>query len=153
MLSRLSQILFSFFTSRFEGLITATLFSVAQQILHKGRITLFVIVCSFVFSILLTAGIIISTLEAAAQYDARGTIFFTALLTSSLMMIGFSVIALAFIFWPREAPAMIIPPQVHVHDAHPFEEILMAAITEGVQYFKDKTQHSSKTRPNEYSQA
>lgn len=153
MLSRLSEIFFSFITSRFESLITAALFSVAQQILNRGRKTLFILASCFIFSILFTAGIIISTLEAAAQYDARGSIFFTALLSSSIIMVGLSAAVLAAIFWPRRAPAIVIPTQTHTYGAHPFEEILMAAITEGVQYFKDKSQHSSKSRPNDYSRA
>lgn len=153
MFSRLSHILFSFFTTRFEGLITATIFSVAQQLLNKGRQTLFVLVSCFIFSVLLTAGIIISVLEGAAQYDARGTIYFTALFTSSLVMAGVSMIALAFIFWPRQKITLVVPSKAVNTHPHPFEEILTAAIAEGVQYFKNKTEPTSKHRSSEYSQA
>ena len=155
MFSRLSQILLTFLTSRFEGMITATLFAVAQQLLVKGKKTLFMLISCFVLAVLFTAGIIISVLEASAQYDARGSIFFTALLTSSLVMVGVSVLLLAIIFWPRERAPLVIPTHtaaVGSHASHPLEEILTAVINEGVEYLKRKAERS-KTRPAEYSQA
>lgn len=152
MFSRLSQILLTFLTSRFEGIITATLLTVAQQLLVKGKKTLFMLISSFVLAILFTAGVIISVLEASAQYDARGSIFFTALLTSSLALVGISVILLAIIFWPRERAPLIIPAQAAAQTGHPLEEILTVVISEGVEYLKAKAERA-KARPTEYSQA
>lgn len=152
MLARLTHIFLSFFTSRFEGIITTTVFSVAQQFLNKGRQTLLLLVSCFVLSILFTAGVIISTLEAAAQYDARGSIFFTALLTSSLIMVGISSVALALIFWPRQSAPLVAPEQSNALHPHPLEEILTTAIAEGVQYFKSKSEQTSRSRSTGYSQ-
>lgn len=153
MLSTLSNILLTFFTSRFERILTATLLTVAQQLLLKGKKTLFMFLSCFVLAILFTAGTIIFVLEASAQYDARGSIFFTALLTSSLIMIAVSTFFLALIFWPRQQTQVVISaPNASAHKAHPLEDILAAAIAEGIEYFKNKSE-PAKTRPAEYSQA
>lgn len=154
MLSRLGPIFLSLITNRFEGIISATLFAIAQEILKKSRQTLLIIMVSFIFSMLLTAGVIISILEAAAQYDARGTIFFTALLSGSLTLIVVSFLVLTALFWPRQ-PTATSPqtPALVGHTAHPLEEILMAVVAEGIQYFKNKSQETTKAPSSSYSQA
>jgi predicted anti-sigma-YlaC factor YlaD len=129
------------------------LITIAQQLLVKGKKTLFLLISSFILALLFTAGTIISVLEASAQYDARGSIFFTALLASSLAMVGISVLLLAVIFWPRPQAPLVVPTQTTLtHPAHPIEEILRMIIAEGVEYLKDKPERA-KARSSEYSQA
>lgn len=152
MFSRLGHVFFSLLTSRFEGVISTAMFAVAQQILRKGRQTLFLIISSFVLSVLFAAGVIISLLEASAQYDSRGVIFFTALLGSSLAMTGISMIGLMIIFWPRNSTLVEAPLRSTVA-AHPLEDILRAAMVEGVEYFKTRQQSKNRSSTREYSQA
>lgn len=142
MFSRIGQIIFSLMTSRFEGIVSATMMAVIHEFMKKGRQTLLLIMSSLLFSILLAAGIIISMLEASAQYDAKGTIFFTALLGSSLTLCGISVLGLLFIFWPRQTTIPSTAPAPH-KEPHPIEEIFMNAFNEVVHYFKDRNQQTS----------
>jgi hypothetical protein len=148
MFSRLSQIIFSYFTTRFEGLISAVIVKVLQDFVHQSRKTLLVIMTSLVLSLLLTASIIITLLEAAAQYDGRGSIYFSALLSSSLALAVLSFAGLAFIFWPHKPKAALIHLETQVQPAahNPFEEILAAVVAEGVQAFKTRRE-TRRERP------
>lgn len=155
MFARLGHVFFSLLTSRFENVINTALLAVTQEILKKGRQTLFLIISSFVLAVLFAAGVIISLLEASAQYDSRGVIFFTALLSSSLTMTAVSVIGLMIIFWPRNPTIIessLRPPTLTSHSS-PLEDILKTAMIEGFDYFKARQQAKTRSSTREYSQA
>ena len=131
------------FTRRFEGVISASMLNVLQEVANKSRKVLFFAIASFVFAVLLSAGVIITLLEASAQLDTRGILYFSALLTSGSVMIGLSLISLAFILWPRTktlipSSAFQTPPPPPKHS--PLEESLASLVNQFVSHMKEKHQ-------------
>jgi hypothetical protein len=145
MLARLGQIFSAFLTQRFEGVLSSTVLSIAQDFAKKGRQTLFFVMASFIFSLLLSAGVIMGLLEASSQFDTRGVIYFSAMLTSSLILTGVSLVALGAMFWPRSSPSIVLTQQPQSNATAPMsiEDILTVVIAEGVQYFKNKNHEKS----------
>ncbi len=144
MFLRLATILTNMFSARFEGAINTAISSGIQGLVKKGRQTLLLIMASFILSVLLSAGIIISILEASSQLDVEGITYFSSMLTWSLALSGFSLVGLLVIFWPRNSAQQIVvsaPILNHTADRpNPvgIEDLLAALVAEGINYIKDK---------------
>lgn len=144
MFLRLVTILINMFSVKFEGAVNTAISSGIQGVVKKGRQTLLLIMASFILSVLLSAGIIISILEASSQLDVEGITYFSSMLTWSLGLSGISLLGLIIIFWPRnnqpqvmiEAAAQSNPVDKGNHLV--LEELLAALMAEGIHYFKEK---------------
>ncbi|MBC7419686.1 MAG: hypothetical protein H7328_03065 [Bdellovibrio sp.] len=152
------SLIFGSFTRKFEGLISASIYTVVQQLVNKSRKALLMVVASFVFAVLLAAGIIISVLEASAQYDTRGMVYFSALLTSGTILSFISLSVLIFILWPR-SKSIISASAFQTHappprQSSPLEDTFAVLINEVMNYVKERNKPeapttSSTEKPND----
>lgn len=139
---KIIQWLLSILTSHFQGMLSSSLNIVIEDLLKKSQRALLIAMLAFIFSALLTAGILISSIEVSAQYDKYGYIFFSAILTCGLSLAIVSLLGLSFIFWPQKTDdkdknVTISPtPQTTTLD-----EMLGALAHEAALYFKQKNNH------------
>jgi len=144
MFLRLATILTNLFSVKFEGAVNAAIASGIQGVAKRGRQTLLIIMTSFILSVLLSAGIVISILEASSQIDIEGIIYFSSMLTWSLALSGFSLLGLIIIFWPRNTSTpFVVTTAAPLNPANQssqlvLEELLAALVAEGIHYFKEK---------------
>lgn len=144
MFLRLATILTNLFSEKLEGAVNTAISSGIQGVVKKGRQTLLLIMASFILSVLLSAGIIISILEASSQLDVEGITYFSSMLTWSLALSGFSLLGLIVIFWPRNTSApVVVTVAAPVNSANQtnhlvLEDLLAALVAEGIHYFKEK---------------
>ncbi len=138
----LSLILASF-TQRFEGVISSSMNNIVQELVNRSRKALLVVIASLVFALLLPAGIIISILEASAQFDTRGVVYMSALLVSGTLMWTISLAALTFILWPRSKPMtkpmFQTPPPPR---STPLEDSISSLINQAVEFLKERKEAS-----------
>ena len=158
MFSKIANILTNLVTVRFEGIMNSAISSGIQNFLQKGRQTLLVIILSFILSVLLSAGIIISLLEATSQLDIEGITYFSAMLTWSLILSALSLLGLIIIFWPKNSipSTKVIQASTTVNiteRSHSIllEELIAALITEGIQYLKEKSNERPTAHAKDYS--
>lgn len=154
MFSRLAHLFTSFLTGHFESFIQASIVNIAQDVMKKGRKTLLVVMSSFVFSVLLTAGVVIAIYEASSQYDTKGIIYFSAMLTSSLILSLVSLGVLVAIFWPRENHTQISlnnhsTAGVGLGHNSAKEDIIALVIAEGLQFLRNRNE---KAKAKDYYQ-
>lgn len=135
------NLIFGSFTTKLEGIFSMSMLSVMQQLINKSRKALLIVISSLVFALLFTAGVILTIVEASAQYDMRGVIFFSAMLTTASLLTLISLGALVLILWPRSRaiiPAASFqasqPPPRH----SPLEDSLAMVINELVKYVQEK---------------
>ncbi len=150
------NLLFGSFTRKLEGLISVSMLTVVQQLIAKSRKALLIVISSFVFAALLAAGVIIMVLEASAQYDTRGVIYFSALLTSASILSAISLAVLTFILWPRSKPiipAAAFQSQPSARPNSPLEDTLAMLLNEVVKYVKDKNKPEPEPETDKPSDA
>ena len=144
------NLLFSKVADRFEGLISTSMISVVQEVVHKSRKALLIGISTFVFGVLFAAGVLIAIIDAAKQYDSKNAVMMTAMLGAGLTLVVISLSALALLLWPRSKSIIDLaqarkaklntepPPHASAHTS-PFEEIITVAAMEAMQFFKNKS--------------
>ncbi|MBC7743004.1 MAG: hypothetical protein H7061_12460 [Bdellovibrionaceae bacterium] len=154
---KIINFLFNMLTQRFEGLISASMMTVAQELINKSKKALLMGVATLAFGVFMIAGVLISIIDAARQFDTRGSVVMTAMLGSGLALVIVPLCALALVLWPRSKslakmasghshdhqsrPAAEPPPQA---PASPLEEILAVVVMEALQYIKGKSEKKSE---------
>ncbi len=162
MIMRIGQLMTSFFTNRFEGYVQASVVNVVQDFAKKGRQTLLIVMSSFVFSLLLAAGVIISLLEASSQYDTKGAIYFSAMLTSSILLALISLSVLVVLFWPRTKSTVVsVESHNHAFNGHStmnstnnsgtLSDIVSLLVAQGIKYYQDRNSGRAKFKSKDYS--
>ena len=92
-----------------------------------------------------------SLIEAASQYDKGGSVTFSAMLSSSLVLALVSLVTLTAIFWPKDK-INTPEPVPHVQHSHrPLEELVSTVVSHGVDYFKNRDYQKARSR--NYSRA
>ncbi len=150
MMSALGHIFLSFLTTPVERMMSSAMLNVVEDLAKKGRKTLMLVLGSFVLSVFLAAGVLMSLIEMASQLDKGGSINFSAMLTMSLGLVVISVLILAVLFWPKEKmkPA---EPVHHEAPRHHVDELISTVVSHGVDYFKNRD--FQKARSRNYSRA
>lgn len=152
MLARLTQFITQFLSRHFDDFVHTATVSIAQEFMKKGRKTLLFFMTTFVFSLLLTAGVIISLLDASSQYDERGRIVFSAMLTSSLSLVIVSLVFFVIAFWPRKTEAVEIATVQSPQPTDHIEQIFHMFAAKGADYLREFTAKKSSSATDSRAQ-
>lgn len=108
-----------------------------EQLLAKGRYLLMMTTVSLISATLFCAGIILAVINATTQYDDYGSIYWSATLTTALVLAGLSLVSLGITFsvrnWEGKDFLNTKSPKARPHRASsPIEEALTMLVVDFV---------------------
>ena len=136
---KIIQWILSLFTSQFQGMISTAIILVAEDFFRKSQKIFLMMATGLIFSVLLTAGILISLIDISLQYDSRGVVIFSAMLTSGLSLSIISLLVLTLLFWPKKTAQPAV--QEPTHAVGTLDQVLGSLAQEAVHYLKQKNDH------------